>query len=90
MIIDIQPQGTCLRWKLMLSHGARKSNPLLLFLQQKSSTTLLPKVPMNVFGYEDCMKKLKIENSKPTMTFCDNHNTMKIVKNHVFMFIQNK
>jgi hypothetical protein len=39
---------------------------------------------MNVFRYEDCMKKIKILYSEPTMTFYDNQNTMKIAKNHVF------
>ncbi len=48
--------GTCSKWGLVSSHGVRRSNPLLFFLQWNPSTVLLPKVPKNVLGYEDCTK----------------------------------
>jgi hypothetical protein len=49
--------GTCSRWGLVSSHGVRRSNPLLFFLRWNPNTVLLPKVPKNVLGYEDCTKK---------------------------------
>lgn len=47
---------------LLLSHGVRKHDPLLLFFQWMSNIVLLPKVPKNVLGYEDYTKKSKISN----------------------------
>jgi hypothetical protein len=52
--------GMCSKWGLVLSHGVRRNNPLLLFFQWMSNIVLLPKVPKNVLGYEDYTKKSKI------------------------------